>query len=118
MYTTEDIAGLVEMATLFATQVREAGVNVKVVKQESATFWDKTWLKGDLYTSYWGTNDSVVFFASKTMVSDAGQNETGWKDPAFDAAYRKAIGGKDQAERAQGLREIQRIQHERAWLAS
>ncbi|MGW2561568.1 ABC transporter substrate-binding protein [Streptomyces sp. NPDC001514] len=112
LLTTEDISGLAESATLFATQVREAGVKIEVVKQESATFWDKTWLKGDLYTTYWGTNDSVVFFASKTMLSDSGQNETGWKSPAFDAAYRKAIGTKDATERAKVLRELQQIEHD------
>ncbi|MDT3395107.1 ABC transporter substrate-binding protein [Streptomyces sp. B1866] len=112
LLTTEDIAGLAESATLFATQVREAGVKVKVVKQESATFWDKTWLKGDLYTTYWGTNDSVVFFASKTMVSDSATNEAGWKNAAFDAAYRKAMATRDPAERAKLLHEVQRVEHE------
>ncbi|WP_435859268.1 ABC transporter substrate-binding protein [Streptomyces neyagawaensis] len=112
LYTTEDIAGLAESATLFATQVREAGVKVKVVKQESATFWDKTWLKGDLYTTYWGTNDSVVFFASKTMVSDSGQNEAGWKDEEFDTAYQKAIGTADASERTALLKQLQRIEHD------
>ncbi|MFF9810727.1 ABC transporter substrate-binding protein [Streptomyces coeruleorubidus] len=112
LLTTEDIPGLAESATLFATQVREAGVKVKVVKQESATFWDKTWLKGDLYTTYWGTNDSVAFFASKTMVSDSGQNETGWKNPAFDAAYRKAMATKDPAARAKLLHDVQQMQHD------
>lgn len=114
LLTTEDISGLAESATLFATQAREAGVDIKVVKQESATFWDKTWLHGDLYTTYWGTNDSVVFFASKTMVSGSGQNETGWKDPEFDAAYQKAIGTADPAERAELLRELQKIEYERS----
>ncbi|MFE7976567.1 ABC transporter substrate-binding protein [Streptomyces shenzhenensis] len=110
--TTEDISGLAESATLFATQVREAGVKVKVVKQESAVFWDRTWLKGDLYTTYWGTNDSVVFFASKTMVSGSGQNEAGWQDTAFDAAYRKAIGTADATRRTQLLQEMQQIEHD------
>ncbi|MGW8554900.1 ABC transporter substrate-binding protein [Streptomyces tubercidicus] len=114
LVTTEDIPGLAEAATLFTTQVREAGVKVKVVKKESGSFWDKTWLKGDLYTTYWGTNDSVVFFAGKTMVSDAGTNETGWKNPEFDAAYRKALGTKDTAERAKLLHEVQRIEHEKS----
>lgn len=112
LLTTEDIAGLAEAATLFASQVREAGVKVKVVKQESATFWEKTWLKGDLYTTYWGTNDSVVFFASKTMVSDSGQNEAGWKNAAFDAAYKKAMATKDATARAQTLRELQQIEYD------
>ncbi|MEV8633647.1 ABC transporter substrate-binding protein [Streptosporangium sp. NPDC051023] len=114
LYTTEDIAGLAEMATLFATQVREAGVNINVVKQESGTFWDKTWLKGHLYTTYWGTNDSVVFFASKTMVSASGQNEAGWKDPEFDQAYQQAIGTADTAQRTQLLHKLQEIEHERS----
>ncbi|WP_406307713.1 ABC transporter substrate-binding protein [Streptomyces griseoaurantiacus] len=112
LLTTEDIAGLAEAATLFASQVREAGVKVEVVRQESAAFWEKTWLKGDLYTTYWGTNDSVVFFASKTMVSDSGQNEAGWRSKRFDAAYEKAMATKDPAERATLLHEIQRIEHE------
>ncbi|MDO0937842.1 ABC transporter substrate-binding protein [Streptomyces sp. DG2A-72] len=110
LLTTEDIPGLAEAATLFASQVREAGVKVKVTKQESATFWDKTWLKGDLYSTYWGTNDSVVFFASKTMVSDSGQNEAGWKNAEFDASYRKAMGTKDAAARAKVLHELQQIE--------
>ncbi|MFD5101202.1 ABC transporter substrate-binding protein [Streptomyces albidochromogenes] len=112
LLTTEDISGLAESATLFATQVREAGVRIEVVKQESATFWDKTWLKGDLYTTYWGTNDSVVFLASKTMVSDSAQNEAAWDNAEFDAAYRKVTGTKDAAARADALGELQRIEHE------
>ncbi|ANW21952.1 ABC transporter substrate-binding protein [Streptomyces clavuligerus] len=112
LMTTEDVPGLAESATLFATQAREAGVKVEVVKQESASFYADTWLKGDLYTTYWGTNDSVLFFASKTMGSESSQNEAGWKDAAFDAAYRRAIGTKDAAARAKALREVQRIQHE------
>ncbi len=114
LYTTEDIAGLAESATLFATQVREAGVDIKVVRQESGTFWDKTWLKGDLYTTYWGTNDSVIFFAGKTMVSGSGQNEAGWKDAGFDAAYRQAIGTADAGARGRLLRRLQEIEHERS----
>ncbi|MGG7572825.1 ABC transporter substrate-binding protein [Streptomyces sirii] len=112
LLTTEDIPGLAESATLFATQVREAGVKIDVVRQESATFWDKTWLKADLYTTYWGTNDSVVFFASKTMVSEAAQNEAGWKNAAFDKAYREAIGTKDTDRRAKALKRLQRIEHD------
>ncbi|MFF3767163.1 ABC transporter substrate-binding protein [Streptomyces sp. NPDC001922] len=114
LHTTEDVPGLAETATLFASQVREAGVKVKVVKQESAAFWDKTWLKGDLYTTYWGTNDSVVFFASKTMYSEAGTNEAGWDDKEFDAAYKKAVRTADARDRAKVLHELQEIQHERS----
>ncbi|MEV0611685.1 ABC transporter substrate-binding protein [Nonomuraea sp. NPDC050404] len=112
--TTEDVAGLAESATLFATQVREAGVRVEVVKEESGTFWDKTWLKADLYTTYWGTNDSVLFFASKILAGDAAQNETAWRDAEFDRAYKQAVGTLDETTRAQAMRRLQEIQHERS----
>jgi peptide/nickel transport system substrate-binding protein len=112
--TTEDIAGLAESAALFATQVREAGVRIEVVKEDSGTFWDKTWLKGDLYTTYWGTNDSVLFFASKVLVTGAGQNETAWQDAEFDAAYKQAVGTLDATTRTQALRRLQEIQHQRS----
>lgn len=114
LVTTEDVPGLAESATLFAHQAREAGIKVKVVKQESGAFYDKTWLKGELYTTYWGTNDSVVFFASKTMVTGAGQNEAGWSEPRFDDAYRQVVGTADRAARATALRELQRIEHEKS----
>ncbi|MFV6026879.1 ABC transporter substrate-binding protein [Streptomyces sp. NPDC056264] len=114
LVTTEDIAGLADSATLFANQAREAGIRIQVVKQESGAFWEKTWKSGDFYTTYWGTNDSVVFFASKTMVSEAGQNEAGWNDLGFDAAYRKVIGTADPARRATALKELQQIEFDRS----
>ncbi|MFE9662654.1 ABC transporter substrate-binding protein [Streptomyces sp. NPDC005955] len=112
LVTTEDVPGLAESATLFATQVREADVRIEVVKQESAAFYEKTWLKGDLYTTYWGTNDSVVFLASKTMVSEAAQNEAAWENADFDTAYRKAIGTRNPADRTRALRRLQLLEHE------
>lgn len=112
--TTEDIAGLAESAALFATQVREAGVQIKVVKEDSGAFWDKTWLKADLYTTYWGTNDSVLFFASKLLLTGAGQNESAWSDTEFDQAYKQAVGTLDKTTRAQALRKLQEIEHARS----
>ncbi|MCX5344959.1 ABC transporter substrate-binding protein [Streptomyces atratus] len=114
LVTTEDISGLAESATLFASQAREAGIKIKVVKQESGAFYEKTWLKGDLYTTYWGTNDSVVFFASKTLVSEAGQNEAAWADKEFDASYRKVIATADEKARATALHELQQIEFDRS----
>ncbi|GLH96665.1 ABC transporter substrate-binding protein [Phytohabitans aurantiacus] len=114
LYTTEDIPGLAESATLFATQMRDVDVKIEVVKQESSAFWDGTWLKSPLYTTYWGTNDSLVFFASKTMASDAAQNEAAWKDPAFDAAYQSAVATADQTVRTGRLKELQKIEYERS----
>jgi peptide/nickel transport system substrate-binding protein len=112
LFTTSDTPGLVESATLFATQMKDAGVNVKVVRQDSAAFYDKTWLKAPLYTTYWGTNDSVLFFVGRTMTSKATQNETGWKDKRIDGLYRRAIGDPSEERRVEAVHDLQRLQYE------
>jgi peptide/nickel transport system substrate-binding protein len=112
LVTTSDTPGLVESATLFATQMKDAGVRLKVVRQDSAAFYDKTWLKAPLYTTYWGTNDSVLFFVGRTMTSKATQNETGWKEPRVDGLYRRAIGDRSERRRADAVAELQRLQYE------
>ncbi|WP_037069110.1 ABC transporter substrate-binding protein [Pseudonocardia acaciae] len=114
LVTCEEAPGQGEAATLIATQLREVGVNVDVVRQDQGTFYDQTWLKAPLYTAYWGTNDSVTFFAGKTMASGAGQNEAGQADPEFDAAYQRAVAFPDAAARAGALRELQRMEYERS----
>jgi peptide/nickel transport system substrate-binding protein len=86
---------------------------MKVVRQDSAAFYDRTWLKAPLYTTYWGTNDSVLFFVGRTMTSKATQNETGCKDERIDSLYTRALGDRDEKRRAQAVRDLQRLQYER-----
>ena len=112
LFTAADTPGLLQSATLFATQMKDVGMKVKVVRQDSAAFYDDTWLKAPLYTIYWGTNDSVLFFVGRTMTSNAVHNETGLKDAQIDRLYRRAIGDPDDKRRAEAVRELQRLQHE------
>ncbi len=114
LITADEAPGQGESAILFANQLRDIGVGIDVVRQDLGTFYDETWLKAPLYTTYWGTNDSVTFFASKTMISGAGQNETGQQDPAFDTAYQQAVSTADEQQRTSALRRLQEIEHQRS----
>ena len=114
LFTADEAPGQADAATLFAQQVEEVGVGIDVVRQDANTFYEQTWLKAPLYTAYWGTNDSVTFFAAKTMFSTSGQNEAGQQDPAFDAAYQQAVGAPDAQQRADAVRLLQQIQYERS----
>jgi peptide/nickel transport system substrate-binding protein len=114
LFTADEAPGQADAATLFAEQVQEIGVGIDVVRQDSNTFYDQTWLTAPLYTAYWGTNDSVTFFAAKTMLSGSGQNEAGQRDPDFDAAYQQAVGAPDPQQRADAVRLLQEIQYERS----
>lgn len=112
-YTTEEIFGLADSATLFAAQAKEIGVNLQVTKQDSTVFYDRTWLNAPIYTMYWGTNDSVVFFGQKTLNSKAASNETAFRDPAFDAAFARSLSSADPAATRAAIVEMQRIQYQR-----
>lgn len=76
-------------------------------------FYDETWLKAPFYTANWGTNDSVVFFASKTMYSATKWNETGFKDADFDDAYRRALAARDDTTYQKASHDLQQIQYDR-----
>lgn len=111
--TTDDVFGLADSAQVFADQAKEIGVNLTVVKQDNTVYNDQSWLKAPLYTTYWGTNDSVVFFAGKVLHSAAPWNETAFKDTEFDAAYQQAVATSDPMRLTEAVRTLQRIQYER-----
>ncbi len=112
--TTEDVPGLAESAVLFAQQMKGVGVKIDVVKQESSTFLGQSRGKASLYTTYWGTNDSVIFCAGKLLLSDSTFNEAAWRDPAFDSAYRSALGTPDPNRRTQLVHDLQKIEYDRS----
>jgi peptide/nickel transport system substrate-binding protein len=114
LVTTEDVPGLSESATLFAKQLQGAGVKIDVVKQESATFLSGSKGKAPLYTTFWGTNDSVVFCAGKLMLSGSTANEAAWHDADFDAAYQKAVSTTDPGEHQRFLHDLQQLEYDRS----
>lgn len=113
LVTKQEAAGEVESAKVFATQAEDIGVRIEVAVQEANAFYDDTWLKAPFYTVNWGTNDSVVFFASKVMYSRTKWNETGFRDQDFDRAYTTALAAPAGPEFAAASRDLQQIQHER-----
>ncbi|WP_245663378.1 ABC transporter substrate-binding protein [Nocardia inohanensis] len=112
LLTKQEAPGEVESAKVFASQVEDIGVSIEVVVQDSNAFYDQTWLKAPLYTANWGTNDSVVFFASKVMYSRTKWNETGFQDPDFDKAYLDALAAPAGAKFTEASRTIQQIQYD------
>nr|WP_323180783.1 hypothetical protein [Streptomyces atratus] len=56
----------------------------------------------------------MVFFASKTLLGGAGQNESGFDDKEFNATCRKVIGTTDKQARAKAMPELQQIEYDRS----
>ena len=114
LVTTEDVPGLAESATLLAKQLQDVGVRLQVLKQDSGTFLGTSKGKAPLYTTYRGTNDSIVQLAGRLMLSGSSANEAAWKDPEFDEAYRQAISTTDPEQHRRFLHRMQEIEHERS----
>ncbi|MDF2824845.1 MAG: Oligopeptide-binding protein AppA [Mycobacterium sp.] len=116
LLTKREAVGEVESAQLFATQMSEIGLNIDVVVKDTADFYDNYWAKpaAPLSTVTWATNDSVMFFASKVLNSESTSNETAFRDPGFDAAYRAALAvPAESAGYRDASTEMQQIQFDR-----
>jgi peptide/nickel transport system substrate-binding protein len=116
LLTTEEIPGMAESATLLAHQLGEVGIAIDVQKQDQATFLGASRGKAPLYTSFWGTQDSVVYCAGKLLASQSKLNEAAWHDEAFDTAYRQAVSTTDPQRGRQSSQELQQLQHDRSGL--
>ncbi len=111
LVTAPVFQGIVEAAQVFAEQAKGAGVNVKVRKVDSGTFY------GDNYLSWTFAQD---FWASRVYLSQVAQgdlpespyNETHWKDPKFIDLIQQARAEVDEAKRGDILHEAQTMQYE------
>lgn len=114
LYVTPEAPGQVEAMKVIAEQVKEIGMNLNVVEQDSSTFYDETWTKADLYCGYWGTNDSVLFFAGKVLDGDAAANETAFDDAEFNEIYDQVLESTDTERINQLSHQLQKIEFERS----
>lgn len=111
-FTIDEAAGQVDSARVFAKQAADAGVKLNVKVQDSTAFYDTTWCKADLYNMFWGTNDSVVFFADKVLKKDAKNNETGWADPTFERSYAQLLASRDAGEQKSASATMQHAEYD------
>jgi peptide/nickel transport system substrate-binding protein len=111
LVTAPVFQGIVEAAQVFVQQAKGAGVNVKLRKVDSGTFY------GDNYLSWTFAQD---FWASRAYLSQVAQgdlpespyNETHWKDPKFIDLIKQARAEVDDAKRKDILHEAQTMQYE------
>jgi peptide/nickel transport system substrate-binding protein len=59
LFSTNDTAGLAEMATLFAEQAKEAGITVNA-KILDSSYWGDEYLKRTFAVDFWGTRNFLL----------------------------------------------------------
>jgi peptide/nickel transport system substrate-binding protein len=112
LVTSPVFNGVVEAAQVFAEQAKGAGVNVKVRKVDTGSFYDP-----DKYLKYPFAQD---FWASRVYLAQVAQgdlpnspfNETHWGKGKFEDLINQARGEIDDAKRKDILHQAQQMQYE------
>lgn len=108
--TSTVATGLVEAASVFAEQARDAGVTVNVVQGNKDTYWSDVLNKG-MMAGYRSGAMPIETHISQRLLSGSTTNATKWTRPDFDALYRTAQSTVDTAQRGAVYQQMQQILH-------
>jgi peptide/nickel transport system substrate-binding protein len=99
IFTSDASAGFVEAATLFAEQVAEAGVKLKVTTGSAQTYAKDLLTKGAIGSHRSGAMPIPQYITDR-LLTKSPFNVTHWRRPAFDAAFAAAQVETGEAARA------------------
>ncbi|MFF5249550.1 ABC transporter substrate-binding protein [Streptosporangium sp. NPDC000095] len=108
--TSAAASGFVESSSVFADQMRQAGLDVEVAVGDRDTYWKDVLDRGTLCCFRSGAMPIESHFAQR-LLSTSTTNITKWKRPEFDALYAKAVSLADEKARRDVYAEMQRVQH-------
>ncbi|GAB3947819.1 ABC transporter substrate-binding protein [Kribbella albertanoniae] len=106
IFTADASAGFVEAATLFAEQVAEAGVKLKVTTGSPQTYAKDLLTKGAIGNHRSGAMP-IPQYVTDRLLSKSPFNVTHWRKPAFDEAFAAAQVQTDETARATKYGELQ-----------
>jgi peptide/nickel transport system substrate-binding protein len=112
LYSSTAIAGMLESATIFAQQARQAGVTVNVNNGPPDTYFTSKYLKWAFGQTNWHAIP-IPNWINESLTSNAFYNETHWKKPSFDKLVLKAQGERNPDRARELWFEVQKILYDR-----
>jgi peptide/nickel transport system substrate-binding protein len=108
-------AGIVEAATVFAKQAAEAGINVKIRKVDTSTFFGDDYLSWDFAQDFWYTRNYLPQVSTGSIKGGA-YNETHWPskqdEQRFMSLFNEAISTIDESKRNDLIKQLQKIEYD------
>jgi peptide/nickel transport system substrate-binding protein len=113
LWTTNGAAGMVDSATIFATQAKAAGVTVNV--HNNPNFYNTQYLKVAFSSDFWGTRNYLPQVANGSLHT-APYDETHWPPSSgtgsnFASLYKQALAAVDESKRCEIIHEMQMIEY-------
>jgi peptide/nickel transport system substrate-binding protein len=111
LVTGDIFRGVVEAAQVFAEQAKGAGVQVKVRKVDTGTFYGDNYLSWPFAQDFWSTRTYLTQVAQGSL-PDSPFNETHWDNKEFQTLIRQARGELDEGKRCDLLHEAQKLEYD------
>ena len=111
LVTAPVFQGIVEAAQVFVQQAKGAGVNVKLRKVDSGTFYGDNYLKWPFAQDFWATRMYLTQVAQGDLANSP-FNETHWKPAEFVKLIQQARAELDTAKRKEVLHAAQKMQYD------
>ncbi|GGK90051.1 ABC transporter substrate-binding protein [Planomonospora parontospora subsp. parontospora] len=108
--TSTAAAGFVEAATVFAGQLRAAGLKAVIASGSKDTYWADILTKGSIASFRSGAMPIETHIAQR-LLSASTTNATRWARPEFDALYETAVSARDAADREAAYLKMQQMLH-------
>jgi peptide/nickel transport system substrate-binding protein len=103
--------GVVQAAEVFAQQASGAGVNVKLQKLDTGTFYGPNYLKWTFAQDFWATREYLPQVAQGSLPNSP-YNECHWANPAFIKLIGQARATLDETKRNQILQEAEKLEYD------
>ena len=104
-------AGAVDAGSLMAESAKAAGINIEVVREPNDGYWSNVWMQKAFSACYWSGRPTEDWIFSLIYASDAGWNDTNWKNAGFDKLLLEARAETDTTKRRSMYVEMQQILH-------
>lgn len=111
LYTSTVATGMLESATVFATQAKQAGVTIQLKQQDANIYFGAEYLKQNFAQSEWFTGQIVKFW-SQSMAPGAEFNETHWSDAQWTKLYNQLLATTDVGKQQELSYEMQKIEYD------
>lgn len=97
------------IATAYASQVKQAGIDLRITNVAADSFYTQVWMVEPLMVSYWFTGRPIDQLLNQIFRSGSSYNESAWSNPAFDRLLDEARADRNDASRLQKYQDAQRL---------
>ncbi len=114
LHTTNGASGMVELASVFATQAKDAGVEITV--KNDPNYYGDAYLKLAFSVDFWGTR-GYLNQVQQGSLPNSPYNETHWPPKSgegsnFGDLYQQALAATEDAKRIEIQHEMQQLEYD------